>query len=60
MRTLVDIGANPSLEEGTEDFEKKTEQVVDICDAFRLEKTEPKRIDKKDYKTHLKGSGATL
>ncbi len=55
--SFTDIGANPSAEEGgASDLEKKTEQVIDICDAFRLKETEPKHLDKKDYKARLKGN----
>lgn len=39
-------------------METRTEQVIDICDAFRLEATEPKQMDKKVYKTHLKSMHA--
>lgn len=39
-------------------MDTRTEQVIDICDAFRLEATEPKRMDKKVYKTHLRSMHA--
>ena len=37
-------------------MDTKTEQVIDICDAFRLEATEPKHIDKKVYLSQLKSA----
>lgn len=58
---FIDIGANPSAEEGGGDeLDSRTEQVIDICDAFRLQPTEPKHIDKKAYKDHLKGGSLLL
>lgn len=52
---VVDIGGNPSAVEASEDMETKTETVVDVCDAFRLEETIPKHIEKKQYLSQLKG-----
>ena len=52
---LKDIGGNPSAVEASEDMETKTETVVDVCDAFRLEETIPKHIEKKQYLSQLKG-----
>ena len=48
----IDIGANASAEEAEETLEDASEQVIDIVDAFRLNKTE---FDKKSYLLHLKG-----
>jgi Translationally controlled tumour protein len=50
-----DIGANPSAEEQEEALDETSVQVIDIVDAFRLQKTE---YDKKSYMSHLKGTCA--
>ena len=52
---LKDIGGNPSALEASEDMETETKAVVDVCDAFRLEETIPKHLEKKQYLSQLKG-----
>jgi uncharacterized protein YktA (UPF0223 family) len=48
----VDIGANPSAEEGgDEGVDDTTEQVIDVVHSFRLTNTQ---FDKKSYLGHLK------
>jgi len=48
----VDIGANPSKEEGEEALEDGSTQVNNIVHSFRLQSTS---FDKKSYLTYLKG-----
>ncbi|KAF8591541.1 translationally controlled tumor-associated [Ramaria rubella] len=48
----VDIGANPSAEEGGEELEDGMEQVNNVVHSFRLQST---TFDKKSYLTYLKG-----
>lgn len=48
----VDIGANPSAEEGEEALEEGTETVNNVVYSFRLQSTS---FDKKSYLTYLKG-----
>ena len=48
----IDIGANPSAEDGDEALDDNTQQVLDITHSFRLNET---NFDKKTYLTHLKG-----
>ncbi len=49
----IDIGANPSAEEGGgDDVEDQKQQVIDVVYSFRLQET---NFDKKSYLTHLKG-----
>jgi len=48
----IDIGANPSAEEGGEDLEDSAQQVIDVVHSFRLNET---NFDKKTYLSHLKG-----
>ncbi|KAI0081768.1 translationally controlled tumor-associated [Panus rudis PR-1116 ss-1] len=47
----VDIGANPSAEEGGEDVDDTAIQVNNVVYSFRLQSTQ---FDKKSYLTHLK------
>ncbi|KAF2491914.1 microtubule/calcium-binding protein [Lophium mytilinum] len=47
----IDIGANPSAEEGGDDTEDTSQQVIDIVHSFRLNETQ---FDKKSYLSHLK------
>jgi len=47
----VDIGANPSAEEGGDDVEDTTQTVIDVVHSFRLNETS---FDKKSYLSHLK------
>ncbi|KAL2124067.1 hypothetical protein VTJ04DRAFT_432 [Mycothermus thermophilus] len=53
----VDIGANPSTEEGDEELEDGEERVINIVNSFRLQQTQ---FDKKSYLTYLKGYMKTL
>ncbi|KAF8528673.1 translationally controlled tumor-associated [Gautieria morchelliformis] len=48
----VDIGANPSQEEGDEGVEEGSETVNNVAHSFRLQ---PTSFDKKSYLTYLKG-----
>jgi len=48
----VDIGANPSAEEGDEGVDDTKETVIDVVYSFRLNETS---FDKKSYLSHLKG-----
>jgi len=48
----VDIGANPSQEEGEEALEDGASQVNNVVHSFRLQST---TFDKKSYLTYLKG-----
>jgi len=48
----VDIGANPSAEEGGEDLEDGATTVNNVVHSFRLQSTV---FDKKSYLTYLKG-----
>lgn len=47
----VDIGANPSAEEGGDDVDDASQQVIDVVYSFRLQETS---FDKKSYLGHLK------
>ncbi|KAF2203471.1 microtubule/calcium-binding protein [Delitschia confertaspora ATCC 74209] len=47
----IDIGANPSAEEGEEGVEDSAQQVIDVVHSFRLNETS---FDKKSYLSHLK------
>ncbi|KAF2086383.1 microtubule/calcium-binding protein [Saccharata proteae CBS 121410] len=47
----IDIGANPSAEEGGDDLDENTQQVLDVVHSFRLNETS---FDKKSYLGHLK------
>ncbi|KAK3725367.1 hypothetical protein LTR37_000337 [Vermiconidia calcicola] len=48
----VDIGANPSAEEGgDEGTDETSQQVIDVVYSFRLNETQ---FDKKSYLSHLK------
>jgi hypothetical protein len=49
----VDIGANPSAEEGEETLDDAKVMVLDIAHSFRLSATS---FDKKAYLGHLKGA----
>lgn len=48
----IDIGANPSAEDGDEDLEDSTEMVNNIVHTFRLQQT---AFDKKSFLTYIKG-----
>lgn len=48
----VDIGGNPSAEEGAEALEDGAQQVINLVHSFRLQATS---FDKKSYLTYLKG-----
>lgn len=48
----IDIGANPSAEDGDEDLEDGTEMVNNIVHTFRLQQT---AFDKKSFLTYIKG-----
>ncbi|CUM46089.1 Translationally-controlled tumor protein-like protein [Debaryomyces fabryi] len=48
----VDIGANPSAEEGGEDLEDGSETVNNVVYSFRLQQTS---FDKKSFMTYMKG-----
>ncbi|KAL2706897.1 hypothetical protein KLU848_4501 [Kluyveromyces marxianus] len=48
----IDIGANPSAEDGDEDLEDGTEMVNNIVHTFRLQQTS---FDKKSFLTYIKG-----
>jgi hypothetical protein len=47
----IDIGANPSAEEGEEALDDTTQTVLDVAHSFRLQETS---FDKKSYLSHLK------
>lgn len=48
----VDIGGNPSAEDGDEDLEDGTETVNNVVYSFRLQQTS---FDKKSFLTYIKG-----
>lgn len=48
----IDIGANPSAEDGDEDLEDGTEMVNNIVHTFRLQQS---AFDKKSFLTYIKG-----
>lgn len=48
----IDIGANPSAEDGDEELEDGTEMVNNIVHTFRLQQT---AFDKKSFLTYIKG-----
>ncbi|KAK6353213.1 hypothetical protein TWF696_005195 [Orbilia brochopaga] len=48
----VDIGANPSAEEGEDSLEDGVKTVNNVVHSFRLQ---PTSFDKKSYQTYLKG-----
>lgn len=48
----VDIGANPSAEDGEEALDDTTEVVNNVVYSFRLQQTS---FDKKSYLTYIKG-----
>ncbi|KAK6197940.1 translationally controlled tumor protein [Scheffersomyces amazonensis] len=48
----VDIGANPSAEDGDEDLEDGAETVNNVVYSFRLQQTS---FDKKSFLTYIKG-----
>jgi hypothetical protein len=50
----VDIGANASAEEASEELEEGTTVVNNVVYSFRLNQTS---FDKKGYLTYLKGEG---
>ena len=52
MADWIDIGANASAEEASEDLEEGQVTVNNIVHSFRLNSTQ---FAKKDYTTHLKG-----
>ncbi|RKF56107.1 Translationally-controlled tumor protein-like protein [Golovinomyces cichoracearum] len=47
----VDIGANPSVEEATEDLDESAQTVNNVVNSFRLQSLS---FDKKSYLQHLK------
>ncbi|KAF2259343.1 microtubule/calcium-binding protein [Lojkania enalia] len=47
----IDIGANPSAEEGGDDVDDTAQTVIDVVHSFRLSETS---FDKKSYLSHLK------
>lgn len=49
----IDIGANASAEEASEELEDGSETVNNVCHSFRLQ---PTSYDKKSYLGHLKSS----
>ena len=49
----IDIGANPSAEEGDEGIDDTKQTVIDIVHSFRLNETS---FDKKSYLGHLKST----
>lgn len=49
----IDIGANPSAEEGEEAVDDNTQMVLDVAHSFRLQETS---FDKKSYLSHLKST----
>jgi hypothetical protein len=51
-----DIGANPSAEEQEEALDETTEQVIDVVDAFRLNKMEGAFATKKAFQGQFKGT----
>ncbi|QDS77591.1 hypothetical protein FKW77_001800 [Venturia effusa] len=48
----IDIGANASAEEATEEVEDTAQTVIDVVHSFRLNETQ---FDKKGYLSYLKG-----
>ncbi|QEU59787.1 Tma19 [Kluyveromyces lactis] len=48
----IDIGANPSAEDGDDDVEDGTELVNNVVHSFRLQQT---AFDKKSFLTYIKG-----
>ncbi|KAH3666855.1 hypothetical protein OGAPHI_003304 [Ogataea philodendri] len=48
----IDIGANPSAEDGGEDVEDGVETVNNVVYSFRLQQTQ---FDKKSFLTYIKG-----
>lgn len=52
LTASLDIGANASAEEASEDLEEGTETVNDVVYSFRLNQSS---FDKKSYLTYLKG-----
>ncbi|AET39595.1 Tma19p Ecym_4562 [Eremothecium cymbalariae DBVPG len=48
----IDIGANPSAENGDEDVDDGTETVNNVVHSFRLQQT---AFDKKSFLTYIKG-----
>ncbi|PSN74979.1 microtubule/calcium-binding protein [Corynespora cassiicola Philippines] len=48
----IDIGANPSAEDGDEATDDQAQTVIDVVHSFRLNETS---FDKKTYLSHLKG-----
>ncbi|ABN67850.1 Translationally controlled tumor protein homolog (TCTP) [Scheffersomyces stipitis CBS 6054] len=48
----IDIGANPSAEDGDEDVEDGAETVNNVVYSFRLQQTQ---FDKKSFLTYIKG-----
>ncbi|CCH62557.1 hypothetical protein TBLA_0H02730 [Henningerozyma blattae CBS 6284] len=48
----IDIGANPSAEDGGEDLEDGAEIVNNVVNSFRLQ---PTAFDKKSFLTYIKG-----
>ncbi|KAL6933705.1 Translationally-controlled tumor protein homolog [Hanseniaspora guilliermondii] len=53
----VDIGANPSAEDGEEDVEDGAEIVNNVVYSFRLQQT---AFDKKSFLTYIKGYMKTI
>lgn len=53
----IDIGANPSAEEGDEGIEDNAQTVIDVIHSFRLSETS---FDKKSYLSHLKAYMKTV
>ncbi|KAG7692946.1 hypothetical protein KL930_004295 [Ogataea haglerorum] len=48
----IDIGANPSAEDGAEDLDDGVETVNNVVYSFRLQQTQ---FDKKSFLTYIKG-----
>lgn len=48
----IDIGANPSAEDGDDDLEEGVELVNNVVHSFRLQQT---MFDKKSFLTYIKG-----
>ncbi|ODV90841.1 hypothetical protein CANCADRAFT_111455 [Tortispora caseinolytica NRRL Y-17796] len=48
----VDIGANPSAEEGGDDVDDSVQTVINVVHSFRLQQTS---FDKKSFLTYVKG-----
>jgi hypothetical protein len=59
---LIDIGANASAEEASEELESTSKQVIDVVDAFRLnflgDEASGTRLygSKKDFQGQLKST----